>query len=79
VWPWPAEPHGGSLMAKGVGDGLPGRAPSVRYTAGGFRPTANTAAWRQPAGKGPCHRPTHAFGSAGTFGAERRRGLPPNR
>jgi len=29
----------------------PARAPSVRNTAGGFRPTAIKAAWRQPAGK----------------------------
>jgi hypothetical protein len=32
------------------------RAPSVRNTAGGFRPTALPAAWRQPAGKRDCQR-----------------------
>ena len=37
------------------------------------------AAWRQPAGKRPCHRPGNALASARTFGAKRSRGLPPNR
>ncbi|MFM7038875.1 MAG: hypothetical protein ACKO2L_14265, partial [Planctomycetaceae bacterium] len=56
----------------------PARAPSVRNTAGGFRPSA------QPHGgslraNGLCHRCTIALASAGTFGAKRSRGLPPNR
>jgi len=60
----------------------PARAPSVRNAAGGFRPTAQphaSAAWRQPAGKRPCHRPVNALASARTFGAKHSRGLPPNR
>jgi len=56
----------------------PARAPSVRNTAGGFRPSA------QPHGgslraNGPCRGPTNALASAGTFGAKQRRGLPPIR
>ncbi|MFM7036219.1 MAG: hypothetical protein ACKO2L_00720, partial [Planctomycetaceae bacterium] len=40
---------------------------------------ATSAAWRQPAGKGPCQRPANALASARTFGAKHSRGLPPNR
>gem|GEM_PF-2150734 len=57
----------------------PVRAPSVRNTAGGCRPTAIRAAWRQPAGKGHCKRLGSALASACTFGAKHSRGLPPNR
>ncbi|MFM7039523.1 MAG: hypothetical protein ACKO2L_17560, partial [Planctomycetaceae bacterium] len=80
------QPHGGSLRANGPATApptpLPARAPLVRNTAGGFRPTAQlhgSAAWRQPAGKEPCHRAANALASAGTFGVEHSRGLPPNR
>ena len=34
---------------------------------------------RQTAGERPCKRPANALDSAGTFGAKRSRGLPPNR
>ncbi|MFM7037028.1 MAG: hypothetical protein ACKO2L_04830, partial [Planctomycetaceae bacterium] len=38
-----------------------------------------SAAWRQPAGKGPCQRAANALANAGTFGAKHSRGLPPDR
>ena len=85
--PTHVQPHGGSLRANGPASApprsLPSRAPSVRTAAGGFRPTAGShacsAAWREPAGKRPCQRPGTVFASARTFGANRRRWLPPNR
>ena len=48
---------------------------------GDFRPEAENfkAIGRQPAGKGPWHRPDKALASAGTFGAKHSRWLPPNR
>jgi|GEM_PF-6681209 len=57
----------------------PARAPSVRNTAGGCRPTAIKAAWRQPAGKRTLQNATNALASACTFGAKHSRGLPPDR
>jgi len=55
------QPHGGSLRANAPAYApptpSPARAPSVRNAAGGSRPTADTAAWRQPAGKRPANAP----------------------
>ncbi|MFM7037465.1 MAG: hypothetical protein ACKO2L_07065, partial [Planctomycetaceae bacterium] len=51
----------------------------MRNIARGFRPTATTAARRQPAGKGLCQRSANALTSERTFGAKHRRGLPPDR
>jgi len=81
-----AQPHGGSLRANGPATAppppSPARAPSVGNAAGGFRPAAQPHA--QPHGgslraNGRCHRSVNAHASARTFGAKRRRGLPPNR
>ena len=78
-----AEPHGGSLRANGSPTPSPARAPSVRNTAGGFRPTAITPQFQPHGGslraKRPWHRPDRALPSARTFGAKHSRGLPPNR
>ena len=65
-----SQPHGGSLRANSPANAPPttstARAPSVRSTAGGSRPTARNpatipaaipAAWRQPAGKEPLPTP----------------------
>jgi len=78
------QPHGGSLRAKGpatVHQRPRQRAHLWCETQPGAsaQPLATSAAWRQPAGKEPCHRPTNAFASVRTFGAKHSRGLPPNR
>jgi len=79
------QPHGGSLRAKGPANERPTpcqRAHLRCETSPGAsaQPLSRlSAAWRQPAGKRPCHRPANALDSARTFGAKHSRGLPPDR